>query len=56
MSRLRFNVTVNVDGAGNEVWRCDAGTVTPASNRTAVNIRTHKTEWNVVIPCYPVRS
>ena len=56
VSRLSYNVTVNVDGAGDEVWACTVGAVTPVGPRDMVNIRTHKTEWNVSIPCYPVSS
>lgn len=56
VSRLTFDITVNVDGAGNEVWRSSgAGSVTPVSGRDWVNIRTHITEWNVSIPILPTR-
>jgi hypothetical protein len=55
LARLSFNVTVNVDGAGNEVWACHAGSVTPAGGRDSINLRDHNPEWNVTIPCYPVR-
>jgi hypothetical protein len=55
VTRMSFTVTVNVNGAGNEVWACHVGSVTPAGGRDSVNLRDHNPEWNVSIPCYPVR-
>jgi hypothetical protein len=56
VSRLGFNVTTTANGAA-KVWLCDAGSVTPASARSRVNLdRPHLTEWNVTIPCYPVHD
>jgi hypothetical protein len=56
VSRLSFTVTVNVNGAGDEVWRCHAGSVTPAGGRGYVDMRDHNPVWSVTIPCYPVRE
>ena len=55
ISRMAYQVTVNVDGAGNEVWACHAGSVTPAGERTRIDVKYHTPEWNVTIPCYPIR-
>lgn len=56
VSRLGYLTTINVNGSGDEVWRCDAGSVTPAGSRNWVNVKhPNVTEWNVTIPCYPVR-
>lgn len=56
VSRLGYEVTTTVNGAA-KVWLCDAGSVTPASARSRLNVdRPHLTEWNVTIPCYPVHD
>lgn len=54
--RLGFNTTVAANGV-TKVWRCDAGSVTPANPRNRIDLeRPYVTEWNVSIPCFPVAS
>lgn len=56
VTQFSYNVTVNVNGAGNVVWACDPGTVTPAAERTYADLKNHNPEWVVTIPCYPIPS
>jgi hypothetical protein len=57
LAQMQVVVTVNVNGAGDEVWTSNGpGAVTPVGPRDAVNMRTYKTEWNVSIPCFPVHA
>lgn len=54
--RLGFTTTVVRNGV-TKVWHCDAGSVTPVSGRSRIDLELpHITEWNVSIPVYPVAS
>jgi hypothetical protein len=56
VSQLRFDVTVAVDGADAETWRCNRGTLTAVAGRTLVDVAHHTAEWSIVLPCNPVRT
>lgn len=56
IGQLRFNVTVTVDGATAEVWRCNRGNLTPVAGRSLVDVALRVAEWAVTLPCHPVRS
>lgn len=56
VAQLQFNVTVIVDGADAETWRCDRGNLSPVAGRSRTDVRVHLAEWVVAAPCYPVRT
>lgn len=51
LRRIGYQTTVNRNGVV-KTWRCDAGSVTPASEASKINLdRPWVTVWNVSIPC-----
>lgn len=54
--RISYTVTVTVNGATPEIWTCKPGTVTPVGKRTYGDLLDHNPEFQVTVPCHPVRS
>lgn len=56
LGRLGYETTVTTNDADAETWTCDPGSVVPAGDRTAADMRNFTNEWVVTIPVYPIRS
>lgn len=56
LGRLVYPVTVTIGDAAGETWDCRPGSVIPAGDREYADLRYHDPTWNVVIPCFPLRS
>lgn len=54
LSRLSFEVTVEVNDAPARTYVCTVGAVMPNGPRTFVDMRDSDPVWTVTIPCHPV--
>lgn len=54
ISRLSFVVTVTVGDADPYAWTCTAGSITPTTARSYMDLTHSNPSWAVSIPCHPV--
>jgi hypothetical protein len=55
IARLRYSVTVTVDGAPAETWLCNPGTL-PSVARKRPDLVDSNPVWPLSLPCNPVRT
>lgn len=56
INQFAYNVTVTKNGGTAKVWACDPGTISPAGERSRIDLERHVPVWQVTIPCFPVPS
>lgn len=56
ISQTSFTLTVSPNGAPDEVWDCQPGSLVPDSDRGPIDLRRHEPTWTCSIPAYPVRG